>query len=131
MESSEHPSPFTSPRARASSDEEERRVSPAVDVVAGEELREAVQDVAGSLEQLYRLVGTYVSRKANDRPYAVLGVAAGAGFVLGGGLASHLTRVLLSQAGRLALISGARSMADSTDRRRDFTRTSNNERSSS
>jgi len=69
------------------------------------DVRQAIQDVASSLEQLFRIGSAYVGRRAEENPYAVLGIAAGLGFVLGGGLASRLggklatfgSRMLLSQ----------------------------------
>jgi ElaB/YqjD/DUF883 family membrane-anchored ribosome-binding protein len=67
------------------------------------DLRRAAEDVASSVEQLYRVGDAFVGRQAQDRPYVILGVAAGLGFVLGGGLASRVTGALINVVGRLAV----------------------------
>lgn len=67
------------------------------------DLRRAAEDVASSVEQLYRVGDAFVSRQAQDRPYVVLGAAAGVGFVLGGGLAWRVTGALMNIVGRLAV----------------------------
>lgn len=51
---------------------------------------------AGDLEQL-------VHQALRDHPYGTLAVAATAGFVLGGGLASRLSASALNLGGRMAL----------------------------
>ncbi len=75
----------------------------AMDPTTTDEVREAVDDVASSLEQLYRVSDAYVGRQAEERPYAVLGAALGVGFVLGGGLTSRLGGVLATLGSRLLL----------------------------
>ena len=67
------------------------------------DLRRAAEDVASSVEQLYRVGDAFVGRQARDRPYVVLGAAAGVGFVLGGGLAWRVTGALMNIVGRLAV----------------------------
>lgn len=67
------------------------------------DLQRAVEDVASSVEQLYRVSDAFVGRQAQDRPYVVLGAAAGLGFVLGGGLAWRITGALMNVVGRLAV----------------------------
>lgn len=67
-------------------------------------LAAAVQDAADDLER-------YVTEQVHRRPYSTLGVAAGVGFVLGGGLRSRLTAVLLGTATRLAMALAARELA--------------------
>jgi ElaB/YqjD/DUF883 family membrane-anchored ribosome-binding protein len=44
----------------------------------------------------------YLTEQVRRRPYSTLGVATGIGYVLGGGLRSRLTLVLLGSATRLA-----------------------------
>lgn len=58
-------------------------------------LIEEVRDTTGELER-------YLSDQMKRHPYQSLGAAAGIGFVLGGGLQSRLTLVVLGAATRLA-----------------------------
>lgn len=67
-------------------------------------LAAAVQEAADDLEG-------YLTAQVEERPYTTLGVAAGVGFVLGGGLRSRLTAVLLGTATRLAMALAARELA--------------------
>ncbi len=67
-------------------------------------LAAAVRDAADDLER-------YLTEQVEERPYTTLGVAAGVGFVLGGGLRSRLTVVLLGAATRLATALAARELA--------------------
>jgi hypothetical protein len=67
-------------------------------------LAAAVQDAADDLER-------YLTEQVEQRPYTTLGVAAGVGYVLGGGLRSRLTAVLLGAATRLAVALAARELA--------------------
>jgi hypothetical protein len=48
-----------------------------------------------SLGALYTAVDGAVQRQVQSNPYATLGVAAGVGFVIGGGLASPMGQMLL------------------------------------
>ena len=66
------------------------------------ELRDAWEDVTSSVGDLYRAADTFATEQARERPYVFLGVAAGVGFVLGGGLASRLGSTLLGVGSRLA-----------------------------
>jgi ElaB/YqjD/DUF883 family membrane-anchored ribosome-binding protein len=66
------------------------------------ELRDAWDDVTSSVGDLYRAADTFATEQARERPYVFLGVAAGVGFVLGGGLASRLGATLLGVGSRLA-----------------------------
>jgi hypothetical protein len=59
--------------------------------------------VAGSVEQLYRISDAFLGRHAEERPYLILGAAAGVGFILGGGLASRMAGALLNLADRMAV----------------------------
>lgn len=67
-------------------------------------LAAAVQDAADDLER-------FVTAQVEARPYTTLGVAAGVGYVLGGGLRLRLTRVLLGTATRLAMALATRELA--------------------
>jgi hypothetical protein len=65
------------------------------------ELRDAWGDVTSSMNDLYRAADTFATEQTRMRPHVVLGVAAGVGFVLGGGLASRLGSTLLGMGTRL------------------------------
>jgi ElaB/YqjD/DUF883 family membrane-anchored ribosome-binding protein len=67
-------------------------------------LAAAVQEATDDLER-------YLTEQVEERPYAALGVAAGVGYVLGGGLRSRLTAVLLGAATRLATALAVREIA--------------------
>jgi hypothetical protein len=66
-------------------------------------LSTAVEGIASSVRQLYRVGDAFLGKHAQDRPYVVLGTAAGIGFLLGGGLASKTAGVLMSMALRMAV----------------------------
>jgi ElaB/YqjD/DUF883 family membrane-anchored ribosome-binding protein len=65
------------------------------------ELKDAWEDVSASLGDLYRAADSFASEQTRTRPHVALGVAAGVGFVLGGGLASRIGGTLLSVGTRL------------------------------
>jgi hypothetical protein len=67
-------------------------------------LAAAVQDAAADVER-------YLTEQMEERPYTTLGVAAGVGFVLGGGLRARLTAVLFGAVTRLAMAVAARELA--------------------
>lgn len=67
-------------------------------------LAAAVQEATDDLER-------YLTEQMEERPYTTLGVAAGVGFVLGGGLRAGLTAVLFGAATRLAMALAARELA--------------------
>jgi ElaB/YqjD/DUF883 family membrane-anchored ribosome-binding protein len=60
-----------------------------------EALAEAVRDATGGVQR-------YLTARVEQRPLSTLGVAAGVGYLLGGGLGSRLTGVLLGTATRVA-----------------------------
>jgi hypothetical protein len=65
----------------------------------------AVQDATSGLEG-------YLTERMQSRPFVTLGVAAGVGYVLGGGLGPRLTAALLGAATRVALAVAARELGD-------------------
>lgn len=75
----------------------------ALDPGTREEFTSAVEDAGAALEQLFRVGSALISREARDRPYRVLGIAAGIGFVLGGGLAWRMAGGLANIAGRVVM----------------------------
>jgi len=64
-------------------------------------IKEAAIDAASSVNSLYHASHSLLERQAKERPYVVLGAAAGIGFILGGGLASRLAGILLAAGGRM------------------------------
>ena len=67
--------------------------------------------LAAALREAADEVERYVTQQVEERPYATLGVAAGVGYVLGGGLRSRLTAVMLGTATRFAMAMAARELA--------------------
>lgn len=95
METTESVTGSTGPSAR--------RKPTALEENTPDDLRRAAEEVASSVEQLYRTGDAFLGKHAQERPYAVLGAAAGIGFVLGGGLAWRLAGTLVNVAGRMAV----------------------------
>lgn len=67
------------------------------------ELKEEAQDLASSLKDLSADVRGALEEQLEQRPYAVLGVAAAFGYVLGGGLPSRITRAGLGIGMRIGM----------------------------
>ena len=81
----------------------------------GDHCRQISQDahvLAAAVQQATSGVEGYLSQRVQSRPYLILGVAAGVGYVLGGGLGSRLTAVLLGAATRVVLAVAARELGD-------------------
>ena len=89
----------------------------ALDPGTGQALRTAAEEAGAAMEQLYRVGSAYIGREAQDRPYRVLGIAAGIGFVLGGGLAWKMAGRLINVAGRIAVTRGFEDWAAATARK--------------
>lgn len=68
-----------------------------------ETLAATVKDATGGIQR-------YLTEQVEQRPYRTLGVAAGIGYTLGGGLSSRLTTLLFSAATRLAMALAAREL---------------------
>jgi ElaB/YqjD/DUF883 family membrane-anchored ribosome-binding protein len=68
-------------------------------------LAAAVQDATAGLEGC-------LTAQVTRRPYSTLGVAAGIGYALGGGLSAQLTAIVLGAATRLAIALAARQLGD-------------------
>jgi hypothetical protein len=64
-------------------------------------IKRAAVEAASSVNDLYQVSQGFMERQARERPYAVLGTAAGVGFILGGGLASRIAGILLAIGGRV------------------------------
>ncbi|MCO5166368.1 MAG: hypothetical protein M9894_08390 [Planctomycetes bacterium] len=67
------------------------------------ELKEEAQDLASSIKDISADVSVMLKEQLDQRPYAVLGVAAAFGYVIGGGLPSRITRAGLSIGLRLGM----------------------------
>jgi hypothetical protein len=65
------------------------------------DIKDATKEAASSVSSLYRVGYGFLERQAKERPYAVLGTAAGVGFILSGGLATRLAGMLLAAGGRI------------------------------
>ena len=67
-------------------------------------LADAVQTASDDVER-------YLIDQVKRRPYRTLGLAAGIGYVLGGGLQSRLTAIALGTAARLGMALAARELS--------------------
>ena len=67
------------------------------------QVRAEATELASALTATVSELEGYLREELTQRPYATLGIAAGMGFVLGGGLASPIGRTLIRMAGRAAL----------------------------
>jgi ElaB/YqjD/DUF883 family membrane-anchored ribosome-binding protein len=77
----------------------------------GREIQHDVQALAAAVQDAADDLQRYVTTQMEHRPYTTLGVAAGVGFVLGGGLRPRLAAVLLGTATRVAMAVAARELA--------------------
>lgn len=68
----------------------------------GKEAADSASKLLSSVKSAATLAHKVAREQLEQRPYATLGVAAGAGFVLAGGLASSLTRGIVSAGTKLA-----------------------------
>jgi hypothetical protein len=72
-------------------------------VEESEHVREEVVALAGAALHIASGWRSLLSDRLERQPYATLAVAAGVGYVLGGGLPTALVRVLIGVGGRLAV----------------------------
>ena len=77
----------------------------------GRQIQHDVHALAAAVQEAADDVERYITEQVEERPYTTLGVAAGVGFILGGGLRARLTAVLLGTATRLAMAVAARELA--------------------
>lgn len=73
-------------------------------ITTGIEAKDNATKLVSSLKNAYGLVKKAAQEQLEERPYVTLGVAASAGFVVGGGLASTITRSLVSSGTKLAAL---------------------------
>ncbi len=96
---------------------------------AGRQIRGDAQNLVTHVSEAGNELQTYVADMARDRPLGILAVAAGIGYVLGGGLSSRLSVLALGVGTRFAMALAAREMGSwatqaagqsrSSDRQRD------------
>ncbi len=70
---------------------------------AGTEIQRAWTDASSAIETLYTQASRELQHTVQERPYVALGVAAGIGFVLGGGLRSVTGRYLIRTTAQLVV----------------------------
>ena len=68
----------------------------------GRQIQHDAEALAAAVRDATDGVQRYLTAQVEQRPFGTLGVAAGVGYVLGGGLSSRLTVVLLGAATRVA-----------------------------
>jgi ElaB/YqjD/DUF883 family membrane-anchored ribosome-binding protein len=67
------------------------------------QLRGDAEKLVGHVRQVRGELESYISQSARERPVATLATAAGVGYLLGGGLGSRLTVVMIGLATRFAM----------------------------
>jgi len=70
---------------------------------SGTEIQKAWTDASSAIETLYTQASREIQHTVQERPYVALGVAAGIGFVLGGGLRSVTGRYLIRTTAQLVV----------------------------
>jgi ElaB/YqjD/DUF883 family membrane-anchored ribosome-binding protein len=69
----------------------------------GADIQKAWTEASSALESLYTQASHQLQQTVHERPYVALGVAAGIGFVLGGGLRSVTGRYLIRTTAQLVV----------------------------
>lgn len=81
----------------------------------GRVIQQDAAALATSVQESAQLFNRYVTEQVEQRPYTTLGVAAGLGYLLGGGLANRVTGAALGTAYKLALALAARELSTRLD----------------
>jgi ElaB/YqjD/DUF883 family membrane-anchored ribosome-binding protein len=76
----------------------------------GRQIQHDAETLAAAVRDATDGVQRYLTENVEQCPYSTLGVAAGIGYVLGGGLSSRLTAMLLAAATRVAIAFAAREL---------------------
>ena len=76
----------------------------------GREIQHDAQALAAALQDAINGVQHYLTEQVEQRPFSTLGLAAGIGYALGGGLSSRLTAMMPGAATRLAMALVAREL---------------------
>jgi len=74
----------------------------------GRQIRDDAATLAGTVQDATDGVQHFLTEQVKQRPYSALGIAAGIGYAMGGGLSSRLTTVVLAAATRMAMALAAR-----------------------
>ena len=77
-----------------------------------QQARDEANALVGALEEMANEAETLVQEEVNKHPYTTVAAAAGVGFVLGGGLATRLTQMLIGIAGRVAIAVAVREVSN-------------------
>lgn len=81
-----------------------------------EAVQTASKDMIASAKEAYGAADEFLAQTAAEKPYVLLGAAAGLGFVLAGGLASRLTIGIAGVAGRLVAVQMVEQLGQSRSR---------------
>ena len=76
----------------------------------GRHIQHDAEALAATVRDATDGVQRYLTAQVEQRPFSTVGVAAGVGYILGGGLSSRLTVVLLGAATRVAMALAAREL---------------------
>lgn len=91
--------------------EHERTGRPQSLINAGRQLQSDAKTMASHAQEASSELQTYVTQQVRQRPVVTLAAAAGIGYVLGGGLSSKLTLLMLGMATRFGMAIAAREMS--------------------
>jgi hypothetical protein len=78
-------------------------VDPAQILEHGKELWREARGLASTAEEAFEEIEVFLREQLDRRPYVTLAAASGVGYILGGGLPSRLTGLLVGWGARLAL----------------------------
>jgi ElaB/YqjD/DUF883 family membrane-anchored ribosome-binding protein len=87
------------------------RHSPDTLLEHGRILQQDARALTNSVQESAQLFTRYITEQVEQRPYTTVGIAAGLGYLLGGGLANRITGTALGTAYRLALALAARELS--------------------
>lgn len=85
--------------------------SPEIIRKASRQLQDDARNLVTHASEAGGELQTFITSQVRERPVATLAAAAGVGYVLGGGLSSRLTLLMVGVATRLAMAVAAREMA--------------------
>jgi len=77
----------------------------------GRILKHDAQALTGSVRESAEIFQRYVSEQVEQRPYTTVAIAAGVGYVLGGGLATRITAATFGAVYRIGLALAARELS--------------------
>ncbi len=78
----------------------------------GRQINQDAHALVADLQEAADAAQHFIADEMKRKPYTTLAVAAGIGYVLGGGLSSRATGFLISTGARLAIAIAARQLAD-------------------